>query len=183
MTVTNIIGSLSRRKVVIFMSMKRLLFILLLLPVFAYAQVNYVLPNETIIFSFESIKGKKMVLAKDKSDAYIIYRFGSKEKVEMEFPKKTKDSWKRFKYSYFLRGGGPDNSGIDLNYVFFDNDNIRYIIYDTYFSESRKYSIGVRVISLDKKITDIRGNYKTRKGSMVDFRDNGLLEIGDELFD
>jgi hypothetical protein len=147
------------------------------------AQAKYVLQNEKIIFSFESNTGKKMVLAKDKLDAYIIYRFGSKEKVEMEFPTKTRDSWGKFKYSFYLRGGGVANTGMDLNYVYFDSNHIRYVIYDTYFSELNKYSVGIRVILPDKKIIEIKGNTKTRKGNMVDFRDNGLLEIGDELFD
>lgn len=152
-------------------------------PVFAFAQVNYVLPNEIIIFSFESTKGKKMVLVKDKSGSYINYRFGSKDKVEMEFPTKTKDSWKRFKYSYYLRGGGPGNSGMDLNYIYFENNNIQYVIYDCYYSESSESTIGVKVITPAKKTIDIKGNYKTRKGSMVDFRDNDLLEISDDLFE
>ncbi|WP_130735837.1 hypothetical protein [Flavobacterium sp. J27] len=42
---------------------------------------NYLLPNEELIFGFETQRGKKLVLAKDKNNAYIIYRFGTIEKL------------------------------------------------------------------------------------------------------
>lgn len=163
--------------------MRLLLFILFFLPLYAAAQANYVLPNEKVIFSFESAKGKKMVLAQDKANGYIIYRFGNKDKIEMEFPSKTKESWKKFKYSFYMRGGGPANAAMDLNYIYFDNNNIRYVIYDTYYSETDKSAVGIKVIMPNDKTIDIKGDNKTRTGTMTDFRDNGLLEIGDELFD
>jgi hypothetical protein len=47
-----------------------------------------------------------MVLVKDKGNEYIQYRFGSKDRVEMEFPlNRNKDSWKQFKYNSYHRGG------------------------------------------------------------------------------
>src|SRR5882724_5416344 len=77
---------------------------------------SFILPNEDLIYSFATSNGKQLVLVKDKSDKYIIYRFGSKTKIEFEFPEKNKSSFSKFKYSFYLRGGGSDNAGMDLNY-------------------------------------------------------------------
>jgi hypothetical protein len=54
--------------------MKKLLIILyLLIPLTFWAQ--YLLPNEEVIYSFETKNGKKMSLVKDKTNKYIQYRF------------------------------------------------------------------------------------------------------------
>lgn len=86
---------------------------------------------------------------------------------------------------FFLsQGGGIANEGMDLNYVYFANGDFQYIIYDTYYAVGDKISIGLKVINLKtNKTTDIAGDPKTVTGTLVDFRDNQLLEPGDELFD
>ena len=149
----------------------------------SYAQ-NYVLKNEILIFSFDTKNGKHMTIAKDTANKYIIYRFGTKSKVEFEFPGKTKNSWAQFKYSFYLRGGGIQNEGMDLNYFRFSKNNFKYVVYDTYYANGNKNEIGIRVTDINtNKTTDIKGNYKTRKGTFIDFRDNKLVEIDDELID
>ena len=145
---------------------------------------SYLKPNEKIILSFQTINNKLIYLVKDAANKYICYRFGTKDKVEFEYPLVEKDSWKKFKYSYYLRGGGTSNEGMDLNYVYFTNNGYQYVIYHTYFADGDKSNVGIKVIDLKTpKTTDIKGTDKTRKGTLIDFRDNNLLEIGDELFD
>ncbi len=166
--------------------MFRYLFLCCLLLVAApavFAQ-QYLLPNEEPIFSFDTRNGKKVMLAKDKCDAYIIYRFGTAGKIEFEFPgAKHADSWQQFKYAFWLRGGGTQNEGIDLNYVSFINKGYTYVIYDTYRAVGNLQQIGVKVINnTTKKETDIPGKAKTRKGNLVDLRENERIGKGDELF-
>ena len=142
---------------------------------------KYLLPNEELIYSFETKNGKKLMLAKDKKENYIVYRFGTKTKIEFEFPDNLKESWSKFKYSFYLRGGGKINEGIDLNYIAFVNENYKYVIYDTYFSVENKTNIGIKIIDLrTDKIIEIKGDIKTRKGNLVQFRDNKLIGIDDE---
>jgi hypothetical protein len=151
----------------------------------SYSQ-NYLLPNEVNIYSFETTSGKKMSLSKDKNDKYIIYRFGTKTKIEFEYPEKTKESWHKFTYSFYLRGGGKINEGMDLNYLAFTNLNFKYVIYYSYFAVPEKVNIGVKIIDLKtNKTVDIKGNYKTLKGNLVNFRDNKLVRVDDngELYD
>ncbi|WP_426094356.1 hypothetical protein [Flavobacterium sp. DSR2-3-3] len=142
---------------------------------------KYLLPNEKLIYSFETQNGKKLVLAKDQNDKYIIYRFGTKNKIEFEFPEKTKESWNLFKYSFYLRGGGIQNEGMDLNYIKFINGDYKYVVHDTYYAVGNVNSILIKITNLkNNKTTDIRGKEKTQKGNLTDFRFNKLLEIEDE---
>jgi hypothetical protein len=145
---------------------------------------NYLRLNEQLILSFQTNTHKQVYLVRDKSNKYISYRFGTKDKIEFEYPPIEKDSWSKFTFSYFLRGGGTANEGMDLNYVYFTNNGFQYVIYHKYYAVGNRNSIGVNVIDLKtSKTVEIKGNAKTRKGTLVDFRDNGLLAIGDEIFD
>jgi len=124
-----------------------------------------------------------VTLNKDKTNNYIIYRFGCKNKIEFEFPGKSKSSWTDFKYSFSLLEGEVQNEGMDLNYIYFTNKDFKYAIYDTYFAIGNKQEIGIKIIHLkSNKITDVKGDIKTRKGTLADFRYNNLLEIGNDLF-
>src|SRR5579871_1334535 len=141
---------------------------------------SFTLPNEIVIFSFETYNGKKATLNKDTANKYIIYRFGTKDKIEFEFPEKSQNSWTDFIYSFYLRGGGTQNEGMDLNYIYFTNRDFKYVIYDTYVAIGNKQEVGIRIINLKTNKTTIKkGDRKTRKGTLVDFRDNNLLKIGD----
>ncbi|MGC4034312.1 MAG: hypothetical protein QM764_00020 [Chitinophagaceae bacterium] len=143
---------------------------------------HYLENNEKLIFSFDTQNEKKLVLAKDSNNLYIVYRFGTKDKIEFEFPENNKDSWSKFKYSFYMRGGGVQNEGMDLDYVYFSNNGFQYIIYNTYYASENKVTIGVKIVdSKTNKTTNIKGILKSRKGALADFRNNNLLKITDEL--
>jgi hypothetical protein len=75
------------------------------------------------LFSFKlasSPKTLSVCVSKTQPD-YIVYRFGTKDKIKLEFPENKADSWSKFTYSYYLRGGGAENEGMDLNYLSFEN--------------------------------------------------------------
>ena len=156
---------------------KYLFLFLALFPTVSFGQ-SYLLKTEEVILSFTTKNGKKVVLAKDKANAYIIYRYGTPTKVEFEFPDKSKGSWSKFKYSFYLRRGGALNEGMDLNYLSFSNENFKYTIYDTYHEVDIKSNIGIKVTNLiTNKTTDIKGLYNAKKGTLIDFRENDLVEI------
>ena len=141
------------------------------------------LTNEKTILSFNTTTGKEVLLAKDSSNSYLIYRFGKNGKTEFEFPQRNKSSWQNFTYSYYLRGGGVNNEGMDLNNIYFTNKGFQYVIYHTYYAGD-KSEVGVKVINLktNKKI-NIGGILKSRVGSLIDFRFNELLHITEYTFD
>jgi hypothetical protein len=135
---------------------------------------NYVLENEDIIFSFQTKNNKFVYLCQDKNEQYIVYRFGTKEKIELEYPKnKDTTSWSKFEFFSYLRGGGIENDAKDLNEISFQNHQIQYTIYQNYYSEGEKYEIGINVLDLETtKTIRIIGSLKTVKGTLIDLRDN-----------
>ena len=157
---------------------KHLIFFLLLIPLAFWAQ--YLLPNEEIIYAFDTKNGKKMALVKDKTNKYIQYRFGSKTKVEMEFPaRRTKESWKQFHYNSYMRGGGKQNAGMEIDNLLFTNNGFQYVIFRSYQSEDESFSAGVIITDSKKKETRITGNYKSVKGCLCHLQDSGMIEIED----
>ena len=163
--------------------MRVFLVLLVLLMSAAVSAQGYLRPNEKRIYSFQTQNGKQVFLVMDSSGKYMLYRFGTKSKIEFKYPTEIRDSWNKFTYTFYLRGGGPENEGMDLNYISFYDEGFRYVVYDTYHAVGGKYKVGVLVTDLKTgKTTDLKGDPKTTKGSMIDFRDNGKLKIGDELF-
>jgi hypothetical protein len=151
---------------------------------------NYLLANEKVIFSFTTLDNKKIILAKDTGDLYIVYRFGTMNKIEFEYPGEIKNagqehvSWKKFTYSYYFRGGGKQNEGLDLNYLYFVSGHYKFIIYDTYSSTDNKPDCGIKVLDLsNNKMSEMKGKNNSRKGTLTGFRDNNLVETSEELFD
>jgi len=156
------------------------LIFLMLISGICYGQ-NLLPANEQLIFSFDTKNGKHVELSKDQANSYIVYRFGTADKIEFEFPAKSKESWSKFRYSFYLRGGGIQNEGMDLNYIHFTNEGFKYTIYDTYFAKGQESGVGIMVTNLKtNKTTDVKGIHQSRKGTLINFRENGLLEIVDD---
>ena len=137
--------------------------------------------TEEVIFSFNianSDKTASICISKSQPD-YIVYRFGTKDNIEVEYPgTKDSDSWSKFTYSYYVRGGGTENDGLDLNYLIFDNGRYEYQIYDEYSSEDDKTSVGITVTDLDTgDETDIKGISDSIQGSLITLRDNKKINI------
>lgn len=158
----------------------------IVLCLFLFAKLSfgqqYLFPNEEVIFSFETAKGKKMVLAKDKKDGYIIYRFGTDKKIELEYPKeKNKESWNKFTYSHYSRGGGVQNLAMDITSIYFQIGNFDYAVYDDYYSEGNEYTTGIIVTDLiTNKETTINGKYKSIKGSFYKVIESGLIKMDED---
>lgn len=158
--------------------MKYLILLLSFIPTVLWAQ--YLRSNEEVVYSFDTKAGKKLVLVKDKGNEYIQYRFGSKDRVEMEFPsERNKESWKQFKYKSYHRGGGKQNAGMDLEYLTFLNKGYTYTLFKSYYAEDGSHSTGITVIDNKGKSTDIDGIYKSIKGCICNLEDLGLIEKED----
>ncbi len=114
------------------------------LPVFAQ---DYLKQNEKSVLEFKTTKGKKVVVALDKNEKYLVYRFGTQKNIEFAYPENGLNSWNKFKFSYYTRGGGSRNEGIDLNYLYFENNQYRYVVFQEYISSSDNTKYGIKVIN------------------------------------
>ncbi|MBA4197329.1 MAG: hypothetical protein C0459_07215 [Chitinophaga sp.] len=123
--------------------------------------------NEEIVFSFRLItNGKTISLCKDKNDKYLVYRFGTKENVELTFPKVLdKASWQNFKYYSIHRGGGKGNGGMGDIYLNFKNENAEYTVYHFWRDENRSNEIGIEVKVGNKKLK-LKGNINSQEGAL-----------------
>jgi hypothetical protein len=158
----------------------KLLFLLFLCCWNVFSQ-NLLQDNEECVFSFNTKNGKTMLLAKDKSNKYMVYRFGKKDKIELEYPQKDDQSWSQFTYNYYFRGGGKQNAGLDIDNVRFEIDGYTYIIYSSYSAgddnNDESYSIGINIYDKNDNRIKIVGIPKTEKGNLQGFRTNELIKI------
>lgn len=134
-----------------------------------YSTMDLCRQDESLLFGFPMKDSEKLLslcAATDKSS--MTYRYGRPNQVELEFPGDRKNSWQQFEYSYYFRGGGDGNEGLDLNTLTFTTDGYSYKIYDEYYSKERSSSVGIRVTNQStKKVTDLVGLSEKKQGSLV----------------
>ena len=108
-----------------------------------------------------------MSLCKDKTGNYLVYRFGTKDKIELEYPQKpAKTSWTAFKLYGTKRWGGKANAGFGDYSISFTNNNVTYKMFQTWEDETNKSDIGV-TIKTDKKEIVLKGDIKSKEGSLL----------------
>ncbi len=144
----------------------------------AQNKVNYGLlrkPGEEVIFGFKLKNSNKTVLiCNHKSDKYIVYRFGTKDKVELQYPSILNEtSWKLFSYSGYSRGG-VNNSPEEIHSLAFSNNHITYKIYDNCDGFENNSDVGIFVNVNGKKATLI-ANSASRNGTLGLLDDKGTL--------
>ncbi len=136
-------------------------------------------PGERVVFSFQMAGSDKVatIAMSEKEPGYIVYRYGVREKIELEYPRQKSGSWKLFSYSYYLRGGGAANAGLDLNALSFTNSVFTYTVYWDYSAEDDSTTVGIRVKNLKTgKEVDLPGVLSSVIGSLVDLREEPRLE-------
>lgn len=150
--------------------MKKIIILLILVissPVFA----QLIKKGETEVFRFKTNAGKTAVICKGENESYLVYRFGTNSNIELQYPaEQGESSWQLFTYSYYFRGGGKENAGLDLNYLTFTNNGYTYKLYQEYSAEDNSENAGIIVTDKDMKETDIKAVKKSVKGSLIDLR-------------
>jgi hypothetical protein len=139
--------------------------------------------NEEVLFSFPMKDSKKRlaVCVEKDSQEYIVYRYGTMDKLELIFPERKTDSWSKFVYSYYFRGGGAENEGQDLNYLTFENHGFQYRLYQEYTAVSEDTEVGILVTDLATgKETRIIGEAEEAEGNLIILRDSDKITIANE---
>jgi len=154
--------------------MKTLLFFIsfLLLSGYAGAQkkADYGVlkkPDEEVLFGFLLKKSNKMVLiCNQKDDKYLVYRFGTKDKIELQYPNVLNvASWKAFRYSGYSRGGGRQNLAMEMHSLTFKNNQVVYKIKDESEAEHNENSASI-IIKTNGKKTELAGRAFSKDGSL-----------------
>jgi hypothetical protein len=162
--------------------MKILLSIFLFLPFISLCQgnprvsENLCYKNEALIFSFHTSNGNKVVsLIKEKNGKYLVYRFGTKVKLELEYPNKLDTtSWKAFTLNGYKRFGGKANDALTDYTISFTNKGVTYELYESSKDEGNFNEIGVKV-TINGKQTNIKGNNKTKIGSLLRLDNESMI--------
>ena len=148
----------------------------------AHAQFDSVLckPNEDIVFAFQLDSQQWVSVCKEKKGKYLVYRFGNKNKIELQVPAVLdSNSWKRFTFNGYNRGGGKENAAMHFAYLNFGHKNIIYEVYELWNSEDSIEHCGLTVM-ISNKATDNPGVLKTRKGNLLELLYNDRLKKEEE---
>lgn len=138
--------------------------------------------GETNLYSFATAGGKTVSLCRGPRDGYLVYRYGTAAKIEMQYPAVLDaSSWGKFTYATYLRPSmGGTNSGLDLNHLSFANGGVRYTVYAD-FADGEDETLGVGVKWAGGKDVFIKGRPKSGVGTLIDLRDNDRVKTSDEL--
>lgn len=155
--------------------MKRIVGIIFsLAPVLCHAQKSKTLntgvlvkPGEEIAFSFPiKHSAKTVVVCRELHDKYIVYRFGSPNKVDLQYPAAPDtNSWKLFKYRGYTRGGGKANLARGEYSLEFVNNGVQYKIHEDWSSEDDSFDISIDIEGKDFS-KSLEGDPKYRQGDM-----------------
>jgi len=128
--------------------------------------------NEDILIGFKMENSSKILtVCIEKNDGYIVYRYGTKENIELEFPQNKADSWSHFTYE--MSWGKVYNSYL----ITFNNGGYRYSVshgldFDDYQNFQRiTCSISITNIATEKN-TRLTGVPESIIGGLVDLPDN-----------
>ena len=123
-----------------------------------------------IFRSNSTTHGRPVHIAKATDDAYLVYRHGKGGQIELEYPADKANSWAAMKYYNYLRGGGTDNEGLDINQLYFYHGQYKYVVYNDTYSE--KLHTGLMMIDkAARNEIDLKADPATVKGTLITLRD------------
>jgi hypothetical protein len=135
--------------------------------------------NEEIILSFKTKNQKVISICKEKKGKYLVYRFGTTDKIELQFPgKPDHDSWKQFHYRGAWRFGGKANAGFGDLVLRFKNVNTTYRLFEEWNDEDGSADLGLEVETAGTKAKKIVIDKSSRMGSLM--RLNDVTQINNE---
>ena len=143
--------------------------LLLICMIFSFAQADFHLKKgERLLYGLHCKNGKELGLVLGNGDTYLQYRYGKKGTIELTYPPNRRNSFQHFTYSHYLRTGAG-NSGLDLQYLRFENHHILYVIYDEYSQDDDSRDYGIEIIKKGKLLARIPCD--THKGALSDAED------------
>ena len=140
----------------------------------AQNQALFCKASEEVVFSFQLKNKKWAFVCKEKNDSYLVYRYGSSQKIELQYPAVLdSSSWKKFMLQAYSRGGGVQNAAMQFAFLSFTNNGVEYEVYETWEAEGNSETCGIRVMQ-QNKTSELRGLLKSRKGYLYKLNESGI---------
>jgi hypothetical protein len=135
--------------------------------------------NEEIIMSFKTKNQKVISICKEKKGKYLVYRFGTKDKIELQFPGNLENSWKQFHYRGAWRFGGKANAGFGTLELKFKNVNTSYRLFEEWNDEDGSTDFGLEIETTGTKAKRLVMDTSSQIGSLMLLND--VSQIKNEL--
>jgi len=141
--------------------------------------------NEFVVFSFQTKANKTASLCVSKNitktSGYLLYRFGTKAKIELAFPLDTLNSLSKFSFAHYNRGGGKQNAAMSVNNLVFTNGSTTYTLYDDWNAEDNRKARGI-IATNNKTGKSVSMKAKGKViGSLYPFSNANMVAESDEL--
>ncbi|MBN2608163.1 MAG: hypothetical protein JXA64_03525 [Candidatus Fermentibacteraceae bacterium] len=128
------------------------------------------LAGEAPLFQFRLEDGSYVVLLEGGSEDHLVLRTGTPDSLLFQYPENPDGtSWDLFLYTFYFRGGGPWNEGLDLNSLTFTAEGVEYTLYEDYYAGDGSLQFGLRIVYPDGA-TDLRAVESSLQGSLIPFR-------------
>lgn len=139
--------------------------------------------EEEVVFSFITENERKLIVAYNPKEDRMVYRFFSKDSLELELPDKGVDAWNFFSFMDGHQKVALNGKQMDLNYLVFTNGGYRYEIYDNYNVAGVGRVVGVDVIELStQSVTHISGDAERAVGTLMFLNEKYPNLIHEALF-
>ena len=149
-----------------------------------FAQVQSLSSAEEPILLFKTLQGKTISLSQVKNSKALFFRIEKEKKIELQYPQTINDTTLFFTYSFYLRGGGTANEGMELNYVYFELNNLKYVLFENSHSSNPASSFGLKIIDVKTQHEEVyEALDNTIRGSLNSLRNDDRFIKGEELFD
>lgn len=127
---------------------------------------NLCLPTENLVIRFDmKDSDKTLAVCMDKEKKYLVYRFGTKDKIEFEYPENKEKSFDNFTYLH------QDNAGEDqsetLDTLAFQNGDYEYVVYQRLALQNTYVGVKINTLSTKKEM-DRQGDASTIAGVWYD---------------
>ncbi len=145
---------------------------------------SYILSNETALLTFRTENDKKLVIAKDTANKYLIYRFGTLNKVELEYPSEKENSWKKFYYAFHSENAIINDLQKTTRYLYFTRGNYQYVVYQEYSDKRDHLTNGIKIIDKQTEdTTNLKAKHNPIKGSLLPLMNNEKIKSSNKSFD
>jgi len=141
-----------------------------------------IISEEHLLLSFEiENSGKIASICLSENEDYIVYRFGTAVKTELEIYARESEEWGNFNYSCYPRvdsarevkynySGNSKNkmAGVDLHYMSFKNGDYTYTVYEERYTPDNIPKTGVIITNFATgKTTRLAAAEDSQRGSLA----------------